>query len=673
MNQHLSTFSQDSGKDKNYCSRLRDLKDSNRAIGNDGAILFCFEDSRYGRGRFLLIVTYSLLENSHSPDKPTLRISYHRLENEEQLYTSTEPIPFIWEEKLHIDTYQELMHSNGKWMVWNPAYNLPGMFQQAVGLLNGHGLTDLQKELALETQTEQKDQQSLVVRHSAEQLGHLLDTTQKRSEKLQVINQFMQIEMGRRMAVLQAVQNQAKGLLATLVRKVERIMRMITRIELYMGIEEELHQLQSGTPAPAELPITFRQRTLFMDEEIAVRIGFKQAKEFDVPVIESFDEWLLEPGNLDYIMPETRGIVALKARRSAKEYTQDTFINSLLNRENLLNTYFLIRNGENVYRIYTAKLALETKLFPDRLELALLFEKMEKAKSDSDKDKLEKESFIYQKLVTFLQGLLDRTTVFGQVKEPINLFKLTEKTEQLIQFIYDDEYVIGDGRPQFRDWVKLVNTNLTTGDRVILSGIYSRHTYQSPRNFKNRLFYHCNENNVPPLPPAGLYQVEKAPGGYKWSFYENPPRLKTLCIRYNPKDTVYGGWTDDYDPHSRLNRIAWALDPDNDTFLINYDAVNLDDVHYYLYNRQHRQDYLHMLPVLEELLSMSENEAKLEAPFVAMVLEEATRQAIACDQNLVKQAVKWWKTKNKWKRAIEKDNSKAFRMILRRLISSHSA
>jgi len=34
---------------------------------------------------------------------------------------------------------------------------------------------------------------------------------------------------------------------------------------------------------------------------------------------------------------------------------------------------------------------------------------------------------------------------------------------------------------------------------------------------------------------------------------------------------------------------------------------------------------------------------------------------------MVWEAVIWWKTKNKWKRALDKDNEKALRMIVNRL------
>lgn len=657
----------DASDPTDYATRLSKLKAQHQAPGQDGDILFCYADGRYGQSyRWIKVLEYRLVENTHEPQKPFLYIRFQKRVNESALDVAPE-----WEERVTDKSYTEFMYGNGRWMVWNVGYNASQMMEQAVGLLDGKGLDDLQKQLALEASAEKADQQGLVLRNSAEHLNQMLEHTRERTNQLQVINQFMQMEMLRRQAALQAIHSQANNLLATLTRKVERIIRMITTIELYMGIEEELHQIQSGEPAPSDTPISFRQKALYMDEEIAVRIGYQNALDFDLSTIEKFDEWLLEPGNLDYIMAEPRGIIALKIRRTAKDYSGDPFINALLNKENLNNTYFLIRNGQNVYRIFTHKLALETRLFPYRDELASLVEQMQKVRSETEKDNMEIQTFVYRKLVTFLQGLLDRTTVFGQTKEPINLFHLNERTQELIRFIYDDEHILSDGRPRFTDWLKQTNSVIEEGSRIVMTGIYEPGRYQWARNFQDRLFYYCHESNVPPLPQAGRYQVEKAPPGHIWDRFAVNKRPKNYCVRYNPKNTVYGSW-DDYNPHERKNRIAWAIDPEKDLFFLNYDAIRVEDIDYYLQSRLHRPEYLHMLPVLQQVLIEKQEEARQEAPFIQMVVDEARRQHIPADTETVEAAIVWWKTKNKWKRAITVDDAKALRMILTRLRSLHT-
>lgn len=74
-----------------------------------------------------------------------------------------------------------------------------------------------------------------------------------------------------------------------------------------------------------------------------------------------------------------------------------------------------------------------------------------------------------------------------------------------------------------------------------------------------------------------------------------------------------------------------------------------------------------MLPVLETLMNLREQEETDEAPFIQLVLDECQRKNITADWQTITERVIWWKTKNKWKRAITADDTKALRMIVRAL------
>lgn len=77
-----------------------------------------------------------------------------------------------------------------------------------------------------------------------------------------------------------------------------------------------------------------------------------------------------------------------------------------------------------------------------------------------------------------------------------------------------------------------------------------------------------------------------------------------------------------------------------------------------------------MLPVLETILEEKAAERRMEAPFVQLVLDEATRKHLRTSREAIEEALIWWKTKNKWKRGLTVDDAKALRMILRRLTQS---
>ena len=287
-----------------------------------------------------------------------------------------------------------------------------------------------------------------------------------------------------------------------------------------VGVEEELHQLQSGESAPVDEPISFRQLVLFMDEEISVKIGFEKARNFDFSTIEKFDE-LLQPGHLDYLLPEPRGMVALRPRRTHKDYGyDDPFVNAMRNVPNMANTYFLIRDGENIYRIFTDRLSIPDRLFPRRDELQQMFTRVEEVmgsnRRESEKEELEDQMYRYRKQATFLQGLLDRTTVFGTLSEPINLFALNETTENRIRFIYDDDKNLTDGRLPYKKWVSALNESIQVGSRILIQDWLAGNWRNQKKDHLDRLWYQVGEYNAPELPTGGIYIVEAPPTPKYW-------------------------------------------------------------------------------------------------------------------------------------------------------------
>lgn len=104
--------------------------------------------------------------------------------------------------------------------------------------------------------------------------------------------------------------------LSIMQNQVERIMRVIRVIELYLGIEEDLFQLQKGKEADENEPLTLRQQVLFMDEEV----GILEDQGLDWTNIGEFDEWLLKDKHYEILLPEKRSIVVFKPRRRGKRY-----------------------------------------------------------------------------------------------------------------------------------------------------------------------------------------------------------------------------------------------------------------------------------------------------------------------------------------------------------------
>lgn len=581
---------------------------------------------------------------------------------------------------------------------------------------------------ALEDKSEEMKDNSLVGVGSKQHLAVIESQLVLKKKSVGILKSFVELEMRKRRAELDEVKEKLGGILAEFGKKIKKIQRVISMIELYLGVDEEIVQISEGAKASPETPINFRQQVLFMDEEV----GDATDGGWDFQKIEDFDRWLIEDENFKRLAPEEKCVVVFRPRRRKKDYG-DKIKNAIFNAANK-TTYFLIRNGDCVYRIW-AEVEVGKRLFPLRTEFEkLLHEIHEQQEADyTDKRKveeLEDTLFGYQQRAYMLQGLIDRTEVFHPLLKPVSMFKM-EEAEGLINFIYDDELALPTGRKPFWEWVKEINSGIKRGSRIVHSGQYSDDGgYTSVKDYDDRLQF----SNVGRLPSSGIYEVEmrlvkkheslphyvideleekgllivKHPERYEGfclgyethaSNYQLPKgkELKTFVgkerggkttyieaynceyykeiffIRYNPKDTVYGSWGD-YDPHERKKRVSFDISK-RDKFIFNYDRISIEDIDFYLQSRTDRPNYAYMMPILRVWKKHRIAEMKWEKEFVEFIKRRGTEKNLVCKTDfdkLVWSAIDWWKHKNIWKRPITKDDALAMRMIERRIFSQVS-
>jgi len=270
----------------------------------------------------------------------------------------------------------------------------------------------------------------------------------------------------------------------------------IFTIELYCGLQETVYQIKQGEPTDIDEPIAIRQLLLFMDEETLFDYD---DGGMDFQKLEQFDKWVVRPENLERILPEKKGIVAFRVRRDKKDYgefrtMQDVLISFQKNIFNM-QTYLLIRNGENVYRI-ASDISFAPRLVPFKDEIGVKqfmtinkwydddFEPEvigpDSVKFDShvkDQDALIKK---YNRIFIFIQGLLDRSTVFHP--HPNIKLNIPEQINVFINCIRDEE----EGLPNLNaiDWEIYryeINKSIKKGNEVWSNwspedmGSYSRH------------------------------------------------------------------------------------------------------------------------------------------------------------------------------------------------------
>jgi len=121
----------------------------------------------------------------------------------------------------------------------------------------------------------------------------------------------------------------------------------IFNLELYCGLQEEVHRIADGAPAPIDTPVSIMQQILYMDEECL----FDYADGgMDYSKVSEWDEWVVRKENLDRLAPHQRCIVGFRVRRNKKERGEVATISQAWVRmhEEMadMETYLLIRNGE---------------------------------------------------------------------------------------------------------------------------------------------------------------------------------------------------------------------------------------------------------------------------------------------------------------------------------------
>jgi len=337
---------------------------------------------------------------------------------------------------------------------------------------------------------------------------------------------------------IQVVMDEMYEIVADFEKKIKKMNEVIAVIELYLGVHEEVVQIQGGNAASSKEIIYLFQMLLYMDEEV----GDPREISEEVPGIhsgniEEFDSWLCDPRNdgiegknYERLISTDRGVVALQISRQIRDYYgrhdggQASFWVSLMNSARNAKdraTYILIRNGENIYRV-CSNIDFQPRMFPHRSEMQEYYDEIRKKveretkkldgewvklndyeKEDKVSEEMYDKQFPYMKKSLLLQGLLDRTDIFKPM--PVEFkFMEPETHEGVLQFVQDDEYVLPDGKLSFSDFKEQSNDRIERGSRVILIDGFDD---VGPRLDDRFNTYGDNGHNLPKPPNTGMYIV----------------------------------------------------------------------------------------------------------------------------------------------------------------------
>jgi hypothetical protein len=414
----------------------------------------------------------------------------------------------------------------------------------------------------------------------------------------------------------------------------ERLNDMLSSINIYLGNEEQFHIIKYGKPAPAETQITLRQRMLFMDIECMIEI---QDEGLTLEKIEEFDQWILKPGNLENILPEEKGVIALRLKQKRRAYKND---------DEDVTHYLLLKNGERLYR-YQTELKF-SRLIPKKIDVENIFrerdvfsKKTETIRPGTRKysealEKADSQQVEFLKIALAIQGIFDRTRIFHPFATP-NTPNVMDFDNPEFNFIRDEESGIKDKKfPSFCTWIKTVNMTLCAKSRVV--GAFSKH-YNSYTGYDNDARFLSNQNQSMP-PRESIFITEEHASGF--------------CIKY----------AEDH----RKRRVSFKLDTNEPEF-INIDSADITDeaLDFYSKDRDSRQSHPSLSGVgLQMMKKLRNTEYNQEQPFRELLTKKLFEiHNLEFPKEEIKFFIKCYKTKYRSFDPIYTQNDIALKRILK--------
>lgn len=504
------------------------------------------------------------------------------------------------------------------------------------------------------------------VTNSRAALARQLSTARTDYENAMATLKAQQAQLEAEMARTRRALEAQLGPLRDQLAKVEEVS---WTIDLFLGRGETIRQLRGGTPAPADTPVTVRQKVLSMAEESLVFMDYPGSVGMDAGSINAFIDWLVaDDAHLDRVLPDQKGVVVLVPTR-VQSRSGNAWQDAAMNEQNS-QAYWLLRSGQRVSLMVTdPKLHVGDRLIPKRTEFSEVFgtdilgRPGHQPLQPGSQAWLQAEEIAdarrrhYMRIMLVLSGLAQRTTVWHPLPEGgVNFLSIADQNSGKILLRNEIDDVLGDGRESFRQWQRRLNAQLRPGHRVI--GDWYSTGFQRLRREGDRYTRGRHPRLHPPT-------SESRPDRDQPHLIEER-RGSMLVIRYQRTDHVERrnvpipdrpGWVYPVMYTEPVQRGSLMIDPADD-WVLPYDLVTVEELEYYLNSRENReQHFLSMVPTVQAALAAKRAEASAEAPFREL-LGRAICEAGADPDTVtgtVDELVHWWKTSKLYAKALNGD------------------
>lgn len=430
---------------------------------------------------------------------------------------------------------------------------------------------------------------------------------------------------------------------------VSDLLRGIESLDLYLGKDVEVQTVREGKGASREVPLTFVQRKLLADEELAVWADVDE--RFDHTSDDQlFDALREHDGLVEQIFPTERCVLVMATTRRNIDYG-DSWSNMARNAQNKV-VYLLVRDGMNIHRVFSpveSHLGAD-RLFPTQDDQDGVFRgldgsriKFEDVAYTDHLRKHERFALHFKRFLLLACGLDHRLKLFGDFYDgPESLdFVSMGFQERYCRFLHDDDASTmiagGTERPGFEEWLSSMNGYLRSGSRVLCNW-YSLMTPQTAPGACKDVYGSSRE---------GVHFTSKPLARVECAVVYR--ELDQLCVDVRvQKDSFRSDRIFNCKVSLlKLRRSDWS--GDEVPFLV-LDAVDPVDLRWYIQHRGTRARHLEYIRFFKRALKLIESDRASEAGARAQLLQ-ALRDGgvgeVAERSTLVDRAVIAWRAANR--------------------------
>ena len=454
--------------------------------------------------------------------------------------------------------------------------------------LENFNFDDVEKELSSKGQ--KADSQEIALMNDDTIKVYAENLPQEFKEgKIKTVKDFnnCKTEIEKKMLELERQKQELKSQIAEMEKWLQGKYRVICAYETYLGTKEEVVEL-IGEGKTSNEPIHLYQAVRFMDEEYGIvnlekitETTWVKSDDFDYKNIDLFDKWITK--NYKMFIPSERGIVMWRIKRRRKDYG-DKWENMVCNDYNA-NCYFLIRNGERLYRIFSDVASKDDTMFPTEqqsIEAGYKFHGY-KENEEFDQESFMENTLPWKYILIAIQGILDRTNILGtdcQFKTNL-ILGLYDKEKIVLVRDKERKDVIGDNTmSSWYNYLKENRNKTKVGDRIIITDLWGSKNYYSGATDDTDFI--CEHDM-----------------DWRRRWVGIPDRSKVYEIKdYNEKKDKYKilYFEERYYGDTKKKRTAIWLNKDE---FFNISQTTEKDLKYYLNDRRERENYLDMLPKIK--------------------------------------------------------------------------